>query len=256
MNSEICIQLVMQSRSGSRKAMLQLLRLAHTPVSYLCHKLIANEMAAEIMTRQVLSAMPRQLAALSDPAEFESWISRIAASRCMQALSQMERPARDENELVMPEIPAGNLDTLQTAKLVEELVDLLPEEPRLCLLLYSCTGLRLTGISQLTGFPQNTVLDYLNQAQKTINSQLRQYHKMGVHFDPIPALSTLVRTAMRSTENPKAAALMVRDMVPKTAAPAPTRKSFRIPRRMRIAIIAAAALLLAMLVTIVLLETL
>ena len=254
MNSDICIQLVVQSRSGSRKAMLHLLRLAHTPVSYLCRKLISNQMASEIMTRQVLSAIPRQLPALNDPAEFEKWVSRIAASRCMQSLSQIERPARDDSELIMPEVPAGNLDTLQTAKLVEQLVDLLPEEPRLCLLLYSCAGLRLKGISQLTGFPEAAVLDYLNQAQKTINGQLRQYHKNGVHFDPIPALSTLVRTAMYSTANPKAAALMVRDMVPKTAAP--SRKSFNISRQMRTAIIAASALLMVMLVTIVLLENL
>ena len=130
MNSDICIQLVMQSRSGSRKALLHLLRLAHTPVSYLCRKLISNQMASEIMTRQVLSALPRQLAALNDPAEFERWVSRITASRCMQALSQIERPARDDSELVMPEVPAGNLDTLQTA------VEPFPSSDDLCELVH------------------------------------------------------------------------------------------------------------------------
>lgn len=251
MNPEICAKLVQQSRSGDRRAMLQLLRLAHTPVTYLCRKLIGNEMAAEIMTRQILSALPRQLGALGDPAEFEKWISRIAASRCMQSRTQPDRSAAEEEEVVMPEVPAGDLDELQTAKLVEHLVDLLPDAPRVCLLLYSCAGLKLKGIAQLTGFQESTVLEHLNQAQKVVNGQLRQYHKAGVHFPPMPALSVLVRTAMYSTRNPKAAALMVRDMLPKS--PAPVQKKFTIAKQIRTALIAAGILLLALLVAILLL---
>lgn len=255
MNPEIFAQLARKSCSGDRRALTALLRLAHTPVSFQCRKLLRDDQAAEALTRQILAAVPHQLGSLSDPAEFEKWICRITASRCMQALSQMERePAEQDSSTddTLPEIKTTDLDETQTALLVQQLVDRLPEEPRICLLLYSCAGLKLKGISQLTGFPEPSVLEYLNQAQKTINLQLRKYHKMGVRFTPIPALSSLVRTAMYSSRGTKAAAVMVSGILPKK--PAPVRKGFSGNKKLLLAAIAAGALLLVLLIVIVVLE--
>lgn len=252
MQTELFATLAAKAQTGNRKAMAALLRLAHTPVSHLCRKLLRSEQAAQDMTRGILSAVPKTLGTLKNPAEFETWICRVTASRCMLALQQLPKEEMTEPSS-LPELSAQDLDEAQTAQLVQKLVDQLPEEPRICLLLYSCAGLKLKGISQLTGFPESTVLEHLNHAQKAINQQLRSFHRRGVHFTPIPALSSLVRTAMYNSRDTIAAAAMVSSILPKKAA-LPRRAPDPRNRTLLIAVIAAAALLMGLLALIVYLE--
>lgn len=255
MYTEQFTRLARKSQAGDRRALITLLRLAHTPVSFQCRKLLRDDRAAEALTRQILAAVPNQLSSLRDPGEFEKWICRITASRCMLALSRTPEELAAEVPSEPPNIPGEDLDETQTARLVQQLVDSLPQEPRICLLLYSCANLKLKGISQLTGFPAPQVLDYLNQAQKTINAQLRKYHRMGVHFAAIPALSSLVRTAMYDSRNPKAAAAVVSGILPRKAPASPVRSRPRLDARLLIAIAAAGVLLLMLLAVILFLET-
>lgn len=251
MNPEVFARLAAKAQAGDRKALSALLRITHTPVLFQCRKLLRNDQAAEDMTRGILAAVPKTLGTLKDPADFEKWICRVTASRCMLALEQQE-PKTQVSEVSLPEPPATDLDEAQTAQLVQQLVDTLPREPRICLLLYSCTGLKLKGISQLTGFPESAVLEHLNTAQKTINQQLRGYHRRGVHFTPIPALSSLLRTAMYASQDLKAAAAMVNEILPKKEAP--VRRRLPITKPMLIALIAAATLLLILVAAIIFLE--
>lgn len=251
MKPEVFAQLATKAQTGDRKSMIALLRLTHTPVFFQCRKLLRNDQAAENMTFGILSAIPKTLGTLKDPADFESWICRVTASRCMLALEQTS--SEDSAEAAsLPEPPAADMDEAQTAQLVQQLVDNLPREPRVCLLLYSCAGLKLKGISQLTGYSESAVLEYLNQAQKTINHQLRGYHKRGVHFTPIPALSSLLRTSMYASQDVNASVAMVNRIFPQKEEAARQRRPIK--KSMLIAIIAAALLLLVLLGVILFLE--
>lgn len=257
MYEEQFARLAERSRSGDKLALIALLRLTYTPVSFLCRKLLRNEITATELTRQILSAIPHQLGRLADPAEFEKWIRRITASRCMQTLSQMDRSMPDDMDrpAAPPVIAARNLNETQTAQVVQQLVDDLPEAPRVCLLLYCCGGLKLKGIAQLTDYPESQVLEYLNQAQKSINTQMRKYHRMGVQFAPIPALSTLLHTHMYSQREPHEAATMVRSILVRRASNSEKKKrKKRIPHFLLIAVLASAAVLLMLLAVIFALE--
>ena len=251
MNPEVFVQLAEKAQAGDRKAMVALLKVAHTPVFFQCRKLLRDDRAAEEMTRGILSAIPKTIGTLKNPADFEKWICRVTASRCMLALEQ--QPSEEVPETtVLPDPPAAEMNEAQTAQLVQQLVDRLPRDPRVCLLLYSCAGLKLKGISQLTGFPESTVLEYLNQAQSSINQQLRGYRKRGIRFTPIPALSSLLRTAMYASRNTRAAAAMISTILPKKE-PAP-RKRPPVKKSQMIALIAVSVLLLVLLATIFFLE--
>lgn len=252
MNPDVFVRLAAKAQSGDKKALIALLRLTHTPVSFQCRKLLRDTRAAEDMTRGILSAIPKTLGTLKNPAEYEKWICRVTASRCMLALETMT-PEESNEPAPLPEPPATDMDEAQTAHLVQQLVDDLPYEPRVCLLLYSCAGLKLKGISQLTGYSETAVLEYLNQAQKTINQQLRGYRRRGVHFTPIPALSSLLRTAMYASQDIKAAVAMVNEILPRKK-PA-VRRKLPIRKPMLIAIIAAASLLVILLAVILFLES-
>lgn len=251
MFTEEFAELAKKSQAGDRKALTALLQLAHTPVYFQCRALLRSDRVAEAMTRQILAAVPQQLSRLQNPRDFEKWIGRITASRCMQALSRMAPPPEFPGD--PPVLNGGHLDELETARLVRKLVDLLPEAPRVCLLLYSCGWLKLRAIAQLTGATEAEVLEHLNQAQKTINSQLRAYHRLGVHFDAIPALSTLVRTAMYDSRDPKAAAVLVREILPRQdLAPSHAPK---VSPRLLTALAVTGGLLALLLAAILILET-
>lgn len=245
MHTDSFALLAEKARSGDRRALAKLLRLSHTPVAFLCRKLLRSEGTALAMTRQILSAVPRQLARLQDPQEYEVWICRIAASRCMAVPNRAAPPPPPRTEPA----PGAGMDEVQTALLTQQLVEELPDGPRTCLLLYSCARLKLRGISQLTGFTEAQVLDHLNQAQKAVNHQLREYHRMGVHFSAIPALSSLVRTAMYHSGDSKAAAVMVRGILAEQPVPKkePRRKLPLIPL-----LCAAAGLMLLLLILMIL----
>lgn len=252
MKPDVFARLAANAQAGDRKSLTALLWQAHTPVSFQCRMILRDEQAAQTLTRDILAAVPKQLAYVKDPADFEKWICRVTASRCMLALANLPREEREEDP-VLPEAPASDMNEEQTAQLVAQLVALLPDGPRICLLLYSCAGLKLKGIAQITDYPESQILEYLNLAQSTINQQLRGYHKRGVHFTSIPALSSLLYTAMYASRDSKAAAMLASNVLPPK--PAPVRRKFPVQKSLLIALAAAVVLLLVLLAVIVYMET-
>lgn len=250
MNGEQLAQLAEQAMTGNKKAVEQLMLASHTPVAWLCGKLLP-EAAARKQTREILKAIPKGMDFLEDPADFEKWLCKTTATRCMHAAAELPS-AQSQPE--KPKFPARTLNETQTAHAVVRLVDGLPREPRLCLLLYSCGMLSFTTIGQLLGCPKEAVLEHLHDAQKRLNNQMRAYHAQGVRFAPITSLPTLLRTAMYSGGDPKAAAAMVGGILGKNAPAAPKKKRKKKPDGLLIAVIAAAVLLILLVGLILFLE--
>lgn len=258
MNTELFADLASRSQAGDREAMEQLLLMAHTPVSYQCRKILQNDRAAETLTKEILALIHTQLDSLSDPNDFEKWMCRVTAARCMKTLNRLRRDNSDETP-VPPEniqIPRQTLDEVQTAQVIQQIADHLPEETRLCLLLYCCGGLEFGGIARLTGFTEASVVEHLNRAQGIINNHLRKYHKMGIRFARIRSLPELLCTAMYHSGDPGAAAVLVDDLLGKKApaSAVPRRRRNSATRRLIAAAMAAAILLLILLAAIAFLE--
>lgn len=248
MNRELFADLALRARAGDQEAVEELLFLSHTPVAYQCRKILQNDQAARKLTGEILQTIQSQLDSLKDPENFESWMCRITAARCIQALRQKER---EDEELIPPEnvrIPRKNLDEQQTAQLVQQIADHLPDEPRLCLLLYSCGGITPRGIARLTGFSEETVLEHLSRAQGTVNIQMRKYHRMGVRFAAVTSLPELLRTAMYQSRDTKAAAEMVDQvLVQSRAVPAaPVRKRASLVSKLVVVMLLVAIVVLLM----------
>ena len=88
MEQEKLITLVNKARAGEIGAMEQLLTEAYTTVSYQCRKFMHSLEDAEDMTQEVLLVIYQKLDTLTDPAAFHGWVKRIAATRCMNAVSR------------------------------------------------------------------------------------------------------------------------------------------------------------------------
>lgn len=253
MDRELFASLAARAQAGDREAMEQLLLLSHTPVAYLCGKLLQNGKAARTLTREILTLIYTQTEVLGDSEDFELRLRRITAARCMQALTASSHP-QDPPETV--QIPRQALDEAQTSLVIQQMTDHLPEQPRLCLLLYCCGGIEIRGIARLTGTAEAAVLENLNRAQDNINKQLRKFHKMGIRFAKITSLPELLCIAMYQTANAEAAAAMVDGILEKKPLQSPAKpvQSRKDPIRALLIGVAGAALLLTGMLILVLLQ--
>lgn len=197
MNQETLMELVLLSQSGDPDALEQLMRQTYHPISYLCRKLLRNDQAAQEQTREILRILSEKIGTLQDPALFEKWICRITSARCMQVLPQL-RWASEVDAPLQEELPiAGeSLDEQQTMSAVEKMVDMLPDDPRTCILLLCCGGLNTKTISQIAGYTPDAVRENLNHGQAMLQEQLEHYLQQGTQFSGITSLADILHNAM------------------------------------------------------------
>lgn len=237
MESKRLTALVKQAQSGDSAAMEQLLTYAHTSVSYQCRKFMKTPEDAEDMTQEVLLAIYQKLDTLTDPTAFLGWAKRIAATRCMNALSRTYvelQFAEDEDgnsfadtleELDQQKIPDAAIDNAETARMVTELIDALPEAQRICTYLYYYDELSVKEIAALTASSENTVKSRLNYARKAIKEGVLDHEKKGIKLyglSPLPFLLYFIGLAAKTEASGTAAAACVSGVMAANAAAAAT----------------------------------
>ena len=195
--------LINRAKSGDLQAMEELLEAAHTSVSYQCRKMMPRLEDAEDLTQEVLLAVYQKIDMLKEPKAFWSWLNRITATHCMNALSRNHvdlQFAEDEDghsvvdDLeVLDEhlIPDKALDNAETARMIDEIVSDLPETQRMSTLLYYYNEMSVREIAQIMNVPENTVKSRLNLARKAIKDKVLDYEKQGVKLYSVSILPFL-----------------------------------------------------------------
>ena len=215
--------LVVKAQSGDPGAMEELLRAAHTSVSYQCRKLLRDPRDAEDMTQEVLLAVYTKLNTLKTPEAFWGWLNQTTANRCYNAMKRFRvelQFAEDEEghsfldsleELDEQQVPDKALDNAETARMIEEIVEGLPDAQRLCTLMYYYDEMSVRDIAENLGVPENTVKSRLNYARKAIRERVLDYEKKGVKLyglSPLPFLLFFLRRAAgEGADGAKAAAV-------------------------------------------------
>ena len=177
MNKESLTQVVRLAQTGNREAMERLMTYAYGLVDYQCKKLLPSTQAADKMTAVVLKAAIAKLDTLENPEEFFTWLGRLTAVRCMRVRATLRETGQsgESSQQVNYSFPGMELNKAETAKVAEMLTDLLPEDMRLNLYLYSLGGLPPKGIAGLTGVPEETVKEQIQSAQSAVLKQMKRY---------------------------------------------------------------------------------
>lgn len=215
-------KLIAKAQLGDQEAIEELLRAAHTPVSYQCRKLLKDPRDAEDMTQEVLLTVYTRLNLLKNPEAFWGWLNSITISRCMNALKRNHVDLQfledgdghsvldDLEELDEQQVPDKALDNTETARMIEEIVNSLPEAQRICTLMYYYDEMSVKEIAEVAGVPENTVKSRLNYARKAIKEQVLDYEKKGIKLyglSPLPfLLYFLGRAAKEGADHAQAAA--------------------------------------------------
>lgn len=199
MNQEELFELVLRAQSEDADAMEQLLLWTYTPVSWLCRKLLQDRQAAEEQTQSILNTIYRKLNTLQDPQQYDAWFCRITAARCAQILPQLRwgSTARTAEVQQEPADLAGKeLTEAETVQAVAGMVDSLPDDERICILLYCCAGMNSRSIAQAAGYTPEGVKLNLAKGQEQLQRKLNEYQQLGTTFSGITTLQEILRTAM------------------------------------------------------------
>lgn len=234
MDNKELASLVRRSQSGEQGAMEELLRAAYTPVSYQCRRFLKTGQDAEDMTQEVLLLLYTKLDTLKEPEAFWGWLSHMTANRCKNAISRthVDLPILEDEEghSVLDSfenedrqlVPEEAFDNAETARMIGEIVDALPEQQRTCVLLYYYDEMSVKEIAGFASVSENTVKSRLNYARKTIKENVLAYEKrQGIRLhslSPIPLLFYFLRLDAEATTNSAAAQKMVGKVMAQGAA--------------------------------------
>lgn len=213
MEQEQMIELVKKSQVGDQTAFSELLQAAHTSISYQCRKLLKREQDAEDITQEVMITLYQKLDTLQEPAAFWGWLNRITANRCKNALSRTHvdlQIAEDEDGHSMLDdientdkqlVPDEAIDNAETTRMIEEIVDALPEAQKICTLLFYYDEMSVKEIAEFMGTSENTVKSRLNYARKTMKESVLDYEKkQGIRLHGLSPISFLLYFLRKAAE--------------------------------------------------------
>lgn len=200
-------ELAVMSQSGDTDALEQLMFQSYTPVYYLSRKLLQNDNAAKTITREVMQILANKLNTLQEPELFEKWLLRITSARCMQALPQVHRSAAeaDEDQSALMTFLGRELNEEESIRAIDQMVSNLPDDPRICILLYCCGGLHSKSIAQIAGYSQEDVRRHLANGQMLLQEQLEEAQRAGTQFSGITSLTDILYCAMYRNKDDQAA---------------------------------------------------
>ncbi len=145
------------------------------------------------------------LAKLKEPSKFKSWFFQIVSNTCRDYLRKRKNNPmffsdmtyeddNGENEVEFVDestafSPESNVDYSETKRLIAEMIDNLPEEQRLVLLMYYVQELSIKEIAQSLEVSENTVKSRMNYGKKKLKLQVEELEKKGTKLYSIAGFS-------------------------------------------------------------------
>jgi RNA polymerase sigma factor (sigma-70 family) len=184
-------QLVTKAQSGDKTAFEALYRLTNQQAFFVARKLARmEEDALDILQDSYVKALGG-LSKLENPESFCGWFNRIVANTGKDYLvksgfvlfdNEEDEDAAlnslaDEDGDFMPE---ESLDTSERREIVMDIIDGLPEDKRLCVLLYYYDGMSAPDIARALDVSEGTVKSRLHDARGKIKSSIEKLERQGV----------------------------------------------------------------------------
>ena len=184
-------QLVTKAQGGDKTAFEALYRLTNQQAFFVARKLARTEEdALDILQDSYVKALGG-LSKLENPESFCGWFNRIVANTGKDYLvksgfvlfdNEEDEDAAlnsltDEDGDFMPE---ESLDTSERREIVMDIIDGLPEDKRLCVLLYYYDGMSTPDIARALDVSEGTVKSRLHDARGKIKSSIEKLERQGV----------------------------------------------------------------------------
>lgn len=202
--------LIDAARKGDENALTDLYNRTTNAVYNTVKFLVKDEDSALDILQDTYIKAFSSLDQLQDAAKFPAWIKRIAHNKAIDylrkaqplsfsSLSDEEDGEEPQFEDDRPEnLPETVMDRKETARLIGEILDSLPDDQRACITLFYYDQLSIKEIADELGVAEATVKSRLQYARKKIETKVRDLEKSGTKlygFAPLPFLLFLFRKA-------------------------------------------------------------
>lgn len=211
-------QAVQLAKEGKEEGYKFLYEETYKSKYYLALKYMKNEDDAQDVIQDAYIKAFSKLDTLEKPENFASWLGVIVANTAKNALvkcnpmlftdiavdsedESFEYEIEDDNVENQPEI---SYTRKETQELVHELLDTLPDEQKMSILMFHIEGLSLKEIAKAMNCNENTVKSRLNYGRKNIKTKAKELQKKGYTLYNIAPLPLLVRLILAEAESQKA----------------------------------------------------
>ncbi|MCL2105552.1 MAG: sigma-70 family RNA polymerase sigma factor [Oscillospiraceae bacterium] len=198
-------RLVPAAAQGDEAAFNELYLLTRDACFFIALSLTRKEEdALDILQESYLKAY-EQLGRLENPECFVRWLHQIVANTAKRFLSRKrelfcddlaDSPLHWQPETDAEFLPEDAMDMSETRRIIMEIIDGLPEDQRLCVLLHYYSGMELSEMAEALELPLGTVKSRLYYARNKISAAMERLQKKGVKLygaAPIPLLIFCLR---------------------------------------------------------------
>lgn len=203
---KIDAKLVERAQKGDQAAITEIYNLTYKSAYGVARQIVGNDDdACDILQDSYIAAFTK-LNTLKEPEKFYGWFKRIVSNRCCNYLKKKkpelfsQRVEKDEDgeEIEIQYIdesetfsPDAALDYEETKRLLREIIDSLPKEQSLCVLMYYVQDMSIAEIAETLGVSQNTVKSRLNYGRKKIKDEVEVLEKKGTKLYGISGLALI-----------------------------------------------------------------
>lgn len=171
---------------------------------YLALQLLKNPHDVEDVLQDAYITAFTRLNTLDNPEKFQGWLDKIVINRAKDVLKKKkpmafaELQSADGKDYVPQEeegriefLPQENMDYQETKRLVQEIIDELPETQRMAVMLYYYKEMSVGQIAGYFECSTGTIKSRLNYARKAIKNKVEEFEKKGTKLYSIPVLPFL-----------------------------------------------------------------
>lgn len=220
--------LVDKARNQDKQAISELYHLTYTKLLYSIRSMIRDEDAVWDILQDTYIQAFRKLDQLQDGSRFLPWAKRIAINTAKNYLVKdkdangtrrivffnefatqetdgyevVEETFADDRQAVLPEVV---IDKNETARLMKEILDSLPDEQRLVIGMYYYQEMSVKEIADVLGVTQSAVKSRLAYGRKKVESSVLELEKKGTKLyglTPLPFLLLLFKSMDASAAAP------------------------------------------------------
>ena len=183
-------ELLERAAAGDQNAVTELYNGTYPQVCATIRSIVRDEDAAMDILQNTYIKGFQNLGMLDRPGSFRPWIRSIARNRAVDwvrkkkpvLFSQMENEEGGMQDFVddRPDhLPETVIDRQETARLLQEMLDGLPEDQRACIAMFYYEEMSLKEIAAALRVSENTVKSRLNYAKKKLRGKVEELEKRG-----------------------------------------------------------------------------
>lgn len=203
---------VSQALAGRQEGYDLLYQSTYQKKFYIAKKYMGNDSDAQDVLQDAYVQAFSKLDTLKEPNKFPGWLGMIVANTAKNALQKkkmvffsdlegvndegeaMELQWEDTNVSRQPEMAYTEKETQE---MVRTMIDALPEDQRMCILMFHLEGASIREIAEAMECSENTVKSRLNYGRKGIKKQSEELQRRGYklyNMAPLPLLLYLLHS--------------------------------------------------------------